>query len=195
MCGTLADVLAKLLLAFAIFVALSHSLEADDQDGNRTLLPDVALLFHGPYGERSYELTSRSDGALTLQEVDNGPIRLDIRRISKMPCTFVSIHKIASGLIIEQLDLTQFDGTYQLWNACNPSGSLSEHNCTNSLHFNSQSNGYCQAFFKDPPPDIDRVLFPSGACRPYGIGSREKRFYAKYIDALQRTHKKCGEEK
>jgi hypothetical protein len=150
MCGTLADVLAKLLLAFAIFVALSHSLEADDQDGNRTLLPDVALLFHGPYGERSYELTSRSDGALTLQEVDNGPIRLDIRRISKMPCTFVSIHKIASGLIIEQLDLTQFDGTYQLWNACNPSGSLSEHNCTNSLHFNSQSNGYCPSVFQRP---------------------------------------------
>jgi hypothetical protein len=182
----------KLLLLVVIFVASSAHSEPSDRNNNSVLLPDVALLFHGPYGERSYEMTSVNNGMLTLQEVGNGSIRLDVRRLSGERCTFVSTHKIASGFFVERLDFTKFDGTYQLFNACNSSGITSDQNCTSSLHFNSQPGGYCQTFVQAVQSDISRLSFPSGACRPFSIGSRQKQFYAKYADAFERVYKKCG---
>jgi hypothetical protein len=181
------------VLLVAIFVASSvHSQPSDD---DRVILPDVALLFHGSYGEHSYELESVNDGTATLREMAGGPLHLIIRRLSGERCRFVAAHNIVSGLIVEQLDFAKFDGTYRLFNACNSSESESEQNCTVSLHFNSQPDGYCLTFLKNAPSDLSTISFPGGSCRSFSISGREKKFYAKYADAFERVYKKCEASK
>jgi hypothetical protein len=155
------------------------------------LLPDVAMLFHGAYGEESYKLTSTMEGAVTLEELGARGLRLRVRQLPDKECVFVSTRDTGNGVDVAQLDFTKFDGTYQLWEACGPAGTLLEKQCTYSLHFSSPQ-AYCHAMFSQANFDLNNIPFPNGTCVSYALGAREKKFYAKDIDAFERIRKQCA---
>jgi len=155
------------------------------------ILPDVALLIQGPFGEYSYKLTRTADDSVTL-EVGRHE-RLEIRQVPDKRCVFVSTREEKDGVDVAQLDLTKFDGTYQLWEACGgPAGAPPENRCTYSLHFSSQKQAYCSFRFSKPDFDLSKIPFPDDACHSYTLGAREKKFYIKYIDAYERIKEQCG---
>ena len=157
------------------------------------ILPDVALLIHGPGGKSSYKLTSTADDSVTLEEFGDRRTRLEIRQIPDKRCVFVSTREEKDGVDVAQLDLTKFDGTYQLWEACcGPASAPPENRCTYSLHFSSQKQAFCSSRFQKLDFDLSKIQFADGACRSYALGAREKKFYTKYIDAFERIEEQCG---
>jgi len=179
--------IAALLCAASIaYSAIAQ--QADDQ----ITMHAVALLFHGRYGERPYNLTSTTGGALALEEVGGGPVRFVVRRVPGRRCVFVATHDDKDGLNIEQLDFTRFYGSHQLRQACGPKGTLLENECGASLHFGSEQ-GFCQyGFSSNRQIDLANVPFPDVACRPLGYGGRKKELYAKYVVAFDYVYEQCA---
>jgi hypothetical protein len=162
--------------------------QADDQ----TTMHAVALLFHGGYGERPYNVKSTGAGTLALEEVGGGRIRFVVRAVPGKRCIFITTHDHRDGLNIEQLDFTRFDGTHQLRESCGPKGTILERECNASLYFKSEQ-GYCQyVFSSDRQVDLGNVPFPEAACRPLGYGARNKDSYAKYVVAFDYVFKQCA---
>jgi hypothetical protein len=158
-----------------------------------TILPDAALLIQGPFGEYSYKLTRTADDSVTLEEFGGRHMRLEIRQIPDKRCVFVSTREEKDGVDVAQLDLTKFDGTYQLWEACvGPASAPPENRCTYSLHFSSQKQAFCSSRFQKMDFDLSKIPFPDGACHSYALGARGKQFYTKYIDAYERIKEQCG---
>jgi hypothetical protein len=185
-----------LALAATICVATTSQAQSGRSNGAAAILPDVALLIHGPSGESSYRLTSADDDSVTLEELGDRPVRVEIRQIPDKRCVFVSTTKETVGFDVVQLDLTKFDGTYQLWEACRgPAGAPPESRCTYSLHFSSQKQAFCHSQFQKVDFDLSRIPFPEGACHSYALGAREQKFYAKYVDAYERIKEQCGNSK
>jgi hypothetical protein len=189
------SVLNRIVLALAatICVASVCHAQSGQSKGTGAILPDVALLMHGPSGEDSYKLTRTADGPVTLEEFGDRRMRLEIRQIPDKKCVFVSTSEEKDGFDVLQLDFTKFDGTYQLWEACGgPASAPPENRCTYSLHFSSQKKAFCQYVFSKPDFDLSKIPFPDGACQSYALGAREKKFYTKYIDAFERIKEQCG---
>jgi hypothetical protein len=187
--------LNRIVLALAAticVVSISHA-QSGQSKGAGAILPDVALLIHGPFGEYSYKLTRTADDPLTLEEFGDRRMRLEIRQIPDKKCVFVSTREEKDGVDAAQLDLTKFDGTYQLWEACvGPAGAPPENRCTYSLHFSSQKYAHCSFRFSKLNFDLSKIPFPDDACHSYSLGAREKKFYIKYIDAYERIKEQCG---
>jgi hypothetical protein len=182
-----------LALAATFCVASMSYAQSGRPKGAGAILPDAALLIHGPFGEDSYKLTSTADDSVTLEEFGDRRMRLEIRQIPDKRCVFVSTREQKDGFDVVQLDLTKFDGTYQLWEACGgPAFGLPENRCTYSLHFSSQKQAFCSSRFPKLDFDLSKTPFPDGACQPYALGAREKKFYTKYIDAYERIKEQCG---
>ena len=180
-----------LALAATICVASMSFAQSGQPRPVAVILPDVALLIQGPFGEYSYKLTRTADDSVTL-EVGRHE-RLEIRQVPDKRCVFVSTREEKDGVDVAQLDLTKFDGTYQLWEACGgPAGAPPENRCTYSLHFSSQKQAYCSFRFSKPDFDLSKIPFPDDACHSYTLGAREKKFYIKYIDAYERIKEQCG---
>jgi hypothetical protein len=130
---------------------------------------------------------------VTLEEFGGRRTRLEIRQIPDKRCVFVSTREEKGGFDVAQLDLTKFDGTYQLWEACRgPAAAPPENRCTYSLHFSSQKQAFCSSRFQKLDFDSSKIPFPDGACQSYALGAREKKFYTKYIDAYERIKEQCG---
>jgi hypothetical protein len=181
-----------LALAATICVAsMSHAQSGQPKGG--AILPDAALLIHGPAGEYSYKLTGTADDSVTLEEFGDRRMRLEVRQIPDKKCVFVSTSQEKDGFDVVQLDFTKFDGTYQLWEACRgPAAAPPENRCTYSLHFSSQKQAFCHYRFSKPDFDLSKIPFPDDACQSYALGAREKKFYTKYIDAYERIKEQCG---
>ena len=157
------------------------------------ILPDVALLIHGPSGEYSYKLMSTVDDSVALEEFGDRRMRLEIRQIPDKKCIFVSTSQERDGFDVMQLDFTKFDGTYQLWEACRgPASAPPENRCTYSLHFSSEKQAFCDYRFSKLDFDLNKIPFPDDACHSYALGAREKKFYTKYIGAFERIKEQCG---
>ena len=172
---------------------MGHAQSGQAKDTS-ALLPDVALLIHGPLGEDSYKLTRTADDAVTLEELGDRRMRFDIRQSPGRQCVFVSTREAQDGIDVEQLDLTKFDGTYQLWEACGgPAGAPPENRCTYSLHFSSQKQAFCESRFPKLDFDLSKISFSGDACNSYALGAREKKFYTKYVDAYKRVKEQCGD--
>jgi hypothetical protein len=77
-----------------------------------------------------------------------------------------------------------------LGEACGWKGTLLENVCSYALHFQSD-RGFCQYGFSNPQFDLANVPFPDEACRPFGIGGRERQFYDKYAKAFDLVFKQC----
>jgi hypothetical protein len=186
-----------LVIAHSITVARcddqSHAQSGQPKGSTGTILPDVALLIHGPFGEDSYKLTRTADDSVTLEEFGDRRTRLEIRRIPDKRCVFVSTREQKDGFDVVQLDLTKFDGTYQLREACGgPASAPPENRCTYSLHFSSQKQAFCDSRFPKLDFDLSKIPFPDGVCHSYALSAREKKFYTKYIDAYERIKEQCG---
>ena len=182
-----------LALAATICVASMSHAQSGQSKAPGTILPDVALLIHGPSGEYSYKLTRTADDPATLEEFGDRRMRLEIRQMPDKKCVFVSTSEEKDGFEVAQLDLTKFDGTYQLWEACvGPASAPPENRCTYSLHFSSQKQAFCSSRFQKLDFDLSKIPFPDGACQSYALGAREKKFYTKYIDAFERIKEQCG---
>jgi hypothetical protein len=181
-----------LALAATICVASMSHAQSGQPKPVAVILPDVALLIHGPFGEDSYKLTGTADDSVTLEEFGDRRMRFEIRQIPDKRCVFVSTREQKDGLDVVQLDLTKFDGTYQLWEACRgPAAAPPENRCTYSLHFSSKQ-AFCDSRFSKLDFDMSKIQFPDGACRSYALGARQKKFYTKYIDAYERIKEQCG---
>jgi hypothetical protein len=180
------------MLALGSVIAGSQS-QPRDQANESNILRAVGLLFHGSYGEGSYAVSEESNGSLTLENLD-APLRINVRRVTGEACTFIATHQIASGKVIEALNLTKFDGKHDLREGCGPAGTILATQCTDSLYFGTPE-GYCQAMFPDAPLDLDRVQFPDRACRPFIIGFRRRQFLSKYIEAFETAYAQCGERR
>jgi hypothetical protein len=187
--------LSQIVLALAAttcVASMSHA-QSGQSKGTGAILPDVALLIRGPFGEYSYKLTRTADDSVTLEEFGGRHMRLEIRQIPDKRCVFVSTREEKDGVDVAQLDLTKFDGTYQLWEACvGPASAPPENRCTYSLHFSSQKKAFCSSRFQKLDFDLSKIPFPDGACQSYALGAREKKFYTKYIDAFERIQEQCG---
>jgi hypothetical protein len=187
--------LNRIVLALAAIVcgaSMSHA-QSGQPKGAGAILPDVAMLIRGPFGEYSYKLTRTADDSVTLEEFGGRRMRLEIRQIPDKRCVFVSTREEKDGVDIAQLDFTKFDGTYQLWEACSgPAAAPPENRCTYSLHFSSQKQAFCSSRFPKLDFDLSKIPFPDGACESYALGAREKKFYTKYIDAYERIREQCG---
>lgn len=182
-----------LALAATICVGSMSHAQSRQPKPVAVILPDVALLIHGPAGEYSYKLTSTADDSVTLEEFGNRRVRLEIRQIPDKKCVFVSTSEEKDGFDVVQLDLTKFDGTYQFWEACRgPASAPPENRCTYSLHFSSQKQAFCSSRFQKLDFDLSKTPFPDGACHSYALGAREQKFYTKYIDAYERVKEQCG---
>ena len=180
------------LAATVCVVSISHA-QSGQSKGAGAILPDVALLIHGPFGEYSYKLTRTADDRVTLEEFGARRMRLEIRQIPDKKCVFVSTREEKDGADVAQLDLTKFDGTYQLWEASvGPASAPPENRCTYSLHFSSQKQAFCSSRFQKLDFDLSKIPFPEDACQSYALGAREKKFYTKYIDAFERIEEQCG---
>jgi hypothetical protein len=180
-----------LRISVAMFlIATAHSQPGEPADDYATM-QSVALLFHGPYSERPYTLTATTGGALALEEVGGGPVRFVLRRVPGKRCVFLATHDDHGGLNVEQLDFEKFDGSHQLWEACGAKGTILERMCSYSLHFKSSPRGFCQYGFSNPQFDLVDIPFPDEACRPFGMGGREKQFYAKYRKAFDLVFQQC----
>jgi hypothetical protein len=187
--------LNRIVLALAAIVCVASMSHAQSGQPMRTavILPDVAMLIQGPFGEYSYKLTSTADDSVTLEEFGGRHMRLEIRQIPDKKCVFVSTREEGDGVDVAQLDLTKFDGTYQLWEACRgPAAAPPENRCTYSLHFSSQKQAFCYSRFPKLDFDLSKIPFPDDACHSYALGAREKKFYTKYIDAYERIKEQCG---
>jgi len=185
----------RIVLALAATICVASMSHAQSGHPKRldVILPDVALLIHGPSGEYSYKLTRTADDSVTLDEFGDGRARLEIRQIPDKKCVFVSTSEEKDGLDVVQLDLTKFDGTYQLWEACvGPASAPPENRCTYSLHFSSQKQAFCYSRFSKLDFDLSKIPFPDAACHSYVLSAREKKFYTKYIDAYERITQQCG---
>jgi hypothetical protein len=186
---------SRIVIALAATICVASMSHAQSGQPMRTavILPDVALLIHGPAGEYSYKLTSTADDSVTLEEFGDRRMRLEIRQIPDKKCVFVSTSQEKDGFDVVQLDFTKFDGTYQLWEACRgPAAAPPENRCTYSLHFSSQKQAFCYSRFPKLDFDLSKIPFPDGACHSYALGAREKKFYTKYIDAYERIKEQCG---
>ena len=187
--------ISRIVFAFAatICVALMSHAQSGQPVRTAVILPDVALLLQGPFGEYSYKLTSTADDSVTLEEFGSQHMRMEIRQIPDRRCVFVSIREDKDGVDVAQLDLTKFDGTYQLWETCRgPASAPPENQCTYSLHFSSQKQAFCSSRFPKLDFDLRKIPFPDGGCDSYALGAREKKFYTKYIDAYERIKAQCG---
>ncbi len=185
---------SRIVFALAATICVASMSHAQSGQPMRTavILPDVALLIQGPFGEYSYKLTSTADDSVTLEEFGGRHMRLEIRQIPDKKCVFVSTREEKDGVDVAQLDLTKFDGTYQLWEACRgPASAPPENRCTYSLHFSSQKQAFCSSRFQKLEFDLSKIPFPDGACQSYALGAREKKFYTKYIDAFERIREQC----
>ena len=186
---------SRIVFALAATICVASMSHAQSGQPMRTavILPDVALLIQGPFGEYSYKLTSTADDSVTLEEFGGRHMRLEIRQIPDKKCVFVSTREEKDGVDVAQLDLTKFDGTYQLWEACRgPASAPPENRCTYSLHFSSQKQAFCSSRFQKLEFDLSKIPFPDDACHSYALGAREKQFYTKYIDAYERIKEQCG---
>jgi hypothetical protein len=187
--------LSRIVLALAATICIASVSHAQSGQPKpvAVILPDVALLIQGPFGEYSYKLTRTADDSVTLEEFGGRHTRLEIRQIPDKRCVFVSTREEKDGVDVAQLDLTKFDGTYQLWEACGgPAGAPPENRCTYSLHFSSQKQAFCSARFPKLDFDLSKFPFSDDACHSYALGAREKKFYTKYIDAFERIREQCG---
>jgi hypothetical protein len=187
--------LNRIVLALAATICIASMGHAQSGQSKSTgmIFPDVALLIRGPFGEYSYKLTRTADDSVTLEEFGDRRMHLEIRQIPDKKCVFVSTSEDKDGVDVAQLDLTKFDGTYQLWEACQgPTGAPPENRCTYSLHFSSQKQAFCSSRFPKLDFDLSKIPFPDEACHSYALGAREKKFYAKYIDAYERIKEQCG---
>jgi hypothetical protein len=186
---------SRIVFALAATICVASPSHAQSGQPLRTavILPDVALLIHGPAGEYSYKLTSTADDSVTLEEFGDRRMRLEIRQIPDKKCVFVSTSQEKDGFDVVQLDFTKFDGTYQLWEACRgPAAAPPENRCTYSLHFSSQKQAFCVSRFPKLDFDLSKIPYPDGACHSYALSAREKKFYTKYIDAYERIKEQCG---
>ena len=180
-------------LAATICIASMSHAQSGQSKGTAAILPDAALLIHGPAGEYSYKLTGTADDSVTLEEFGDRRMRLEIRQIPDKKCVFVSTSQERDRFDVVQLDFTKFDGTYQLWEACRgPAAAPPENQCTYSLHFSSQKQAFCHYRFSKLDFDLSKIQFPDDACQSYALGAREKKFYTKYIDAYERIKEQCG---
>ena len=61
---------SRIVVALAATICVASMSHAQSGQPMRTavILPDVALLIHGPGGESSYKLTSTADDSVTLEE-------------------------------------------------------------------------------------------------------------------------------
>ncbi|UEM16389.1 hypothetical protein J4G43_020540 [Bradyrhizobium barranii subsp. barranii] len=66
-------------LAATIFIASESRAQSGQSKSTGAILPDVAMLIHGPFGEDSYKLTSTADDSVTLEEFGDRRMRLEIR--------------------------------------------------------------------------------------------------------------------
>jgi hypothetical protein len=186
---------SRIVLALAATICVASISHAQSGQPKRVevILPDVALLIRGPFGEYSYKLTRTADDSVTLEEFGGRHMRLEIRQIPDKKCVFVSTREEKDGIDVAQLDLSKFDGTYQLWEACaGPASAPPENRCTYSLHFSSQKQAFCHYRFSKLDFDLDKIPFPDDACQSYALGARKKQFYTKYIDAYERIKEQCG---
>jgi hypothetical protein len=182
-----------LVLAATICVGSTSYAQSGQPKRTSAILPDVAMLIRGPFGEYSYKLTGTVDDSVTLEEFGDRRMRLEIRQVPDKKCVFVSTSEEKDGFDVVQLDLTKFDGTYQLWEACGGLASAPpENRCTYSLHLSSQKQAYCYSRFPKLDFDLSRIPFPDEACHSYALGAREKKVYFKYIDAFERIREQCG---
>jgi hypothetical protein len=187
--------LNRMALVLGVTVCVASTCHAQSGQPKRTsaILPDVAMLIRGPFGEYSYKLTGTADDSVTLEEFGDRRMRLEIRQVPDKKCVFVSTSEEKDGFDVVQLDLTKFDGTYQLWEACGGLASAPpENRCTYSLHLSSQKQAYCYSRFPKLDFDLSRIPFPDEACHSYALGAREKKVYFKYIDAFERIREQCG---
>ncbi|MBR1086653.1 hypothetical protein JQ621_04105 [Bradyrhizobium manausense] len=167
----------RIVLAFAATICvapISHA-QSGQSKGAAAILPDVAMLIHGPRGESSYKLTSTANDSATLEELDDRSSRMEIRQLPEKRCVFVATSEEKDGFDVVQLDVTKFDGTYQLWEACRgPAAAPPENRCTYSVHFNSQKQAFCYSRFSKLDFDLSKIPFPDGACHSYALGARAK---------------------
>jgi hypothetical protein len=187
--------LNRIVLALVATICAASMSHAQSGQPRRVavILPDVALLVHGPFGEDSYKLTSTADDSVTLEEFGDRRMRIDLHQVPGKKCVFLSTSQRKDGFDVVQLDFTKFDGTYQLWDACRgPAGAPPDNRCTYSLHFSSQKQAFCNSRFLKLDSDLSKISFPDEACQPYALGAREKKFYTKYIDAYERIKEQCG---
>jgi hypothetical protein len=70
-----------LVLAATICVASMSHAQSEQPKRVAAILPDIALLIRGPFGEYSYKLTSAGDDIVTLEEFGGRHMRLEIRQI------------------------------------------------------------------------------------------------------------------
>ena len=79
-----------LALITAICVAPTSRAQSGPPKAANVILPDVAMLIRGPFGEYSYQLTRTADDSVTLEELGARRMRLEIRQIPDRRCVFVS---------------------------------------------------------------------------------------------------------
>ena len=63
-------------LAATICIASMSHAQSGQSKGTVAILPDVALLIRGPFGEYSYKLTRTADDSVTLEEFGGRHMRL-----------------------------------------------------------------------------------------------------------------------
>jgi hypothetical protein len=184
-------ILAAAILIVGAAISSIVRAEIDEPNDDQTVMQAAALLFHGQYGEQPYKLTYTTSGALVVEETGRRVLRFVVRRVPGKRCVFQATHD-NSGLNIEQLDFTKFDGSRRLVEACGEKGTVLENICTVSLHFDLRPGGFCQYQFSSGEINQENVPFPAGACRSFGYGAREKASYGKYMDAFDRIYKQCA---
>src|SRR5260370_17228319 len=108
---------SRIVLALAATICVASLSHAQSGQPKRvaTILPDIAMLIHGPSGEDSYKLKSTGDDTVTLEEFGDRRMPLEIRQIPDKKCVFIATSQEKDGFDVMQLDFTKFDGTYQLW--------------------------------------------------------------------------------
>jgi hypothetical protein len=79
---------SRIVFALAATICVASMSHAQSGQPMRTavILPDVALLLQGPFGEYSYKLTSTADDSVTLEEFGGQHLRLEIRQIPDKRC-------------------------------------------------------------------------------------------------------------
>jgi hypothetical protein len=80
--------LNRMVLVLAATICVGSTSYAQSGQPKRTsaILPDVAMLIRGPFGEYSYKLTGTADDSVTLEEFGDRRMRLEIRQIPDKKC-------------------------------------------------------------------------------------------------------------
>ena len=169
-------------------IPVAHTQTGADQ----AILEALALLFHGSYGEQPYQLTYTSSGTATVEETGGRSLRFVVRPVAGTSCVFLATFETPSGLNIEQLDFTKFDGSHQIIDTCGEKGTPLEKSCYAGLRFGQQPSSFCQYVFDAGDVSLQNLSFPEGACRRYfAYGARRRSELPKYVTAFDTAYMRC----